>query len=81
MIPGGKCFPGWEAIGNLRRDPNFIWRDPMWDPPNYRGGIPSRVGGILGLIPPGMCFPRWETIGNLRRDPNFIWWDPTWDVQ
>ena len=41
-----------------------------------RGGIPSGVGRILGLIPPGMCFPRWETIGNLRRDPNFIWWDP-----
>ena len=51
---------------------------------NLFGGIPSKVGGILGLIPPGMCFPRWETIRNLRRDPTFIWrdpmWDPTWDV-
>ena len=22
------CFPRWETIRNLRRDPTFIWRDP-----------------------------------------------------
>ena len=32
LIPPEMCFPRWDAIRNLRWDPNFNWRDPMWDP-------------------------------------------------
>ena len=32
LIPPGMCFSRWDAIRNLRQDPNFNWRDPMWDP-------------------------------------------------
>ena len=65
LIPPGMCFPRWETIGNLRQNPTFIWRDPMWDPtwdPNWdpaklrrdptrdTSGIPVGIGGIPPYI-------------------------------